>query len=66
MQTDARTRRKISTYVSKKISWARSKKWDGPLPAADCTTTTMFLLLFHLPENSILLDLNQIAPLILA
>jgi hypothetical protein len=34
------------------------------LPAADCTTATVLLLLFHLPEDSILLDLDQIATLV--
>jgi hypothetical protein len=57
---------KTSAQVSKIFSWVRSRNGYGPLPAADCTTATVLLLLFHLPEHGILLDLDQIAALVLA
>lgn len=37
-----------------------------PLSAADCTTAVVFLLLLHLPEDGVLLDLNEVATFILS
>ena len=34
-------------------------KYDKPLPTTNCTTTTMFLLLFHLAKHSFFLDLDK-------
>jgi hypothetical protein len=33
-------------------------KDDRPLPPTDCTTTTMLLLLLHLPQYRLLFDFN--------
>lgn len=42
------------------------KEWHEPFPATDGTTATMLLLLFHLSQDGIFLNLDKIPSLLLA
>jgi hypothetical protein len=42
------------------------RKRDGPLPTTYGTAATVLLLLLHLPQNRLLLNLNQIPALLFA